>query len=174
MADRGVAIIPSHNYATRRVRCGVSGQLIEKGAPTIHIACRRGRDCKPESVLRTVMRVILRGEQERGWEPVIASTLGQEVRLIGLPNDNIVLVGNTVVYTEVGADRVFSNEGWPVSRIANSLAKALHTEVQGTDLTAPAAFPEFMAEHGISTEEWTYFQLAVAVLGISEEEVRYG
>jgi hypothetical protein len=96
------------------------------------------------------------------------------VRLIGLPNDSIVLVGNTVVYTEDGADRAFSNESWPASRIANSLGKALHTEVQVTDLTAPVAFQEFMAEHDISTEEWTYSQLAVAVLGISEEEVRYG
>jgi len=174
MANRGVAIIPSHNYATRRVRCGVSGQLIEKGAPTIHIACRRGRDCKPESVLRTVMRVIRRGEQELGWEPVIAPTLGLEVRLITLPEDSIVILGKRIVYIEDLSEKHGYNILATASELARDLAREIGTEVMELDLSNFECRDEFMAEHGISTEEWTYFQLATAVLGISEEEVRYG
>ena len=166
-----ITIYTSRNYGDRAERCGVSDQRIEPGEPCIYVKTgRHGNDAKPRALFELVVDALRRG----GWEEIIAPALGAVVQVIELPNDSIVLVGRTIIYTEDCLDRDFSNKDWPALRIAKALAKVVGTQAQMIELATEEALREFMADHGIPEEEWTYVAFAAAVLGVSVEEVQYG
>ena len=132
MARLGVIILPTSNYASRRIRCGINEQTIEKGERTIYVAtARRGRDCKPEALLRTIVRAIRRGEKEKGWESIdVAAILGLEVRLIKVADKSLVMLGENEIYPENKGSKSGCNWLNPASEVAGAVAAALGTTVK--------------------------------------------
>lgn len=132
MARFGVTILPSSNDASRRVRCGINEQTIEKDERTIYVATSsRGRECKPEALLQTVVRVIRRGEQEKGWEPIdMAAAMGLEVRLIKVADKSLVMLGENEIYLEDKGGVEGRNWLSPASEVAGAIAAALGTTVR--------------------------------------------
>jgi len=131
MADRGITLVASHNYCTRRIRCGISDRLIEKEERTIYVATRRGRDCKPEMLLGAVACTIRRAEGQYGWKPIdIAKIMGLEVRLIKVGNRGLVTLGGKEIYLEDKGGVSGCNWISPASEVAGAIAAALGTTVE--------------------------------------------
>lgn len=159
----GISIYPSRNYGDRATRCGVSDQRIEPGEQTIYVRTgSRGRDAKPRPLFEMMVDALRRG----GWEEIIAPALGLEVRLVRLPNDEIVILGVDIVYTADYDEQGGYNRYCSARFVAEQIAEALGTHVEVWDLTVHERLEAFMAEHGIDPEEWTYQDFATAVLGV--------
>ena len=83
---------------------------------------------------------------------------GLPVRLISLPSDRIVVVGETAVHTEDPEGSSSAQE------VAEQLAEALGAVVQEVDLSDRGAFAAFLSRHGIDLDGWSYGPVTRAVL----------
>ena len=143
----------------RAVRCGISGERIEPSDPTA-ISLWLGRAhrwVKALALLQEAARLM----QEVGQGSQIAPALGWQVRLIELPADRIVVVGDTIVYTESDDEPTYQSGRLVAMRVAQALGTVV-TDV--VDLSDPEAFVAFLTKHGIDRDEWNYAQVVSAVL----------
>ena len=76
------------------------------------------------------MRVIRRGEEEKGWEPIdVAAAMGLEVRLIKVGDKSLVMLGENEIYLENKGSASGCNWLSPASEVAGAIAAVLHTTV---------------------------------------------